>query len=666
MSRFKIIFILLLLSNSLCSQTREMLHIKSFYYDVDNFSLTAESMIVLKDFVNEVKTKPIEIIEIIGYVEKTGAPVYNQIRSKKRMNSIKGSIDSAIIIHQYRPENLDYPPAFLYSYSDGFNWRRVDIKYRYKEPVIVLPTKDYQSEDPFYTKTVEPEINTPDEKPDIYTKTIQIETELTEIKNDPVTSDNDSIDYKQVAKKYETKIKIEKESLEGVTSTRIFPSDSLIVREDKKTIYKQNGTNKIDSTSSTFTPIKLKEDPKKIVKTKNDSTTLVTKTPELDEVFVNTESDLKPLDKNEKISIEGKSQEQIDKIVIREKSAKQRKPNTQIHPDLGSRLSKIKIEDLDKSIILLSMNLQFEGDQPIITSSSLAEMNDLFYFLSKNNAIDAFIRGHVCCGDEMPLSKRRAKLVYTELVDRGINAERLRYQGFSNTLLLVQPELTEYDRSRNRRVDIIFSKNNLRSNDPVIVSNKTKIDSVTFVDTIVTVFKPNQPLQILMEENGNAELSTSGKSQDQIDNLLVRERSSKFTRNKRYSDMAKKLNTINVQNLNNSVALVIMGLEFEGTDPIINDSSIKEMNDLFNFLNQNKEVNAFIRGHVCCGNDMKLSKKRAKYVYTELVKKGIDYNRLRYEGFSNNLLLVSPEKTEADREKNRRVDIIFSIKSKTE
>ena len=65
MSRFKIIFILLLLSNSLFSQTREMLHIKSFYYDVDNFSLTAESMIILKDFVNEVKTKPIEIIEII-------------------------------------------------------------------------------------------------------------------------------------------------------------------------------------------------------------------------------------------------------------------------------------------------------------------------------------------------------------------------------------------------------------------------------------------------------------------------------------------------------------------------------------------------------------------------------------------------------------------------
>ncbi len=669
MIRFNIIFILLLFSNSLNSQTREMLHVKSFYYDVDNFSLTAESMIVLKDFVNEVKTKPIEIIEIVGYVEKTGSPVYNQIRSKKRMNSIKGSIDSAIVIHQYRPENLEYPPAFLYSYSDGFNWRRVDIKYRYKDPVILLPTKDYQSEDPFYTKTVEPEINTPIEKPDIYTKTIQVETELTEIKNEPVSSDIDSIDYKQIAKKYETKTKIEKESLEGVTSTRIFPSDYLIVREEKKTNYEQHGKIKSDTSTISSKPIKIKQENKKLEENKKD--TIVDhvkpiKIPDKEEVFEKTESDLKPLDKNEKISIEGKSQEEIDKMVIREKSAKQRKPNTQLHPDLGSRLSKIKIEDLDKSIILLSMNLQFEGDQPIITPASLAEMNDLFYFLSKNNAVDAFIRGHVCCGDEMPLSKKRAKLVYTELVDRGINPERLRYQGFSNTLLLVQPELTEYDRSRNRRVDIIFSKNNIRSNDPVLVNNKPKVDSSNVVDTVVTVFKPNQPLQILMEEDGNAELNTAGKSQDQIDNLLVREKSSKFTKNKRYSDMEKKLNTINVQNLNHSVALVIMGLEFEDTEPIINDSSLKEMNDLFNFLNQNKEVNAFIRGHVCCGNDMKLSKKRAKYVYSELIKKGIDSNRLRYEGFSNNLLLVSPERTEADREKNRRVDIIFSIKSKTE
>ena len=105
MNRLILIAFLSLFSTCVFSQVKEMLHVKSFYYDVDNFSLTSESMGVLKEFVYEIKTKPIEIIEIVGYVEKNGSPVYNQIRSKKRMNSIKGSIDSAIVIHQYKPTN---------------------------------------------------------------------------------------------------------------------------------------------------------------------------------------------------------------------------------------------------------------------------------------------------------------------------------------------------------------------------------------------------------------------------------------------------------------------------------------------------------------------------------------------------------------------------------
>lgn len=59
---------------------------------------------------------------------------------------------------------------------------------------------------------------------------------------------------------------------------------------------------------------------------------------------------------------------------------------------------------------------------------------------------------------------------------------------------------------------------------------------------------------------------------------------------------------------------------------------------------------------------MKLSKQRAKIVYKELVKRGVTKKRLKYQGYSNNLPLVTPEKTEIDRRKNRRVDIIFSTK----
>ena len=77
-----------------------------------------------------------------------------------------------------------------------------------------------------------------------------------------------------------------------------------------------------------------------------------------------------------------------------------------------------------------------------------------------------------------------------------------------------------------------------------------------------------------------------------------------------------------------------------------------------------KKLYAFVRGHFFCADNLKLSKKRAKYVYQELIKRGINQDRLRYQGFSNTLLLVNPERTEADRTKNKRVDIIFSVTPK--
>ena len=637
MNRLILIAFLSLFSTCVFSQVKEMLHVKSFYYDVDNFSLTSESMIVLKEFVYEIKTKPIEIIEIVGYVEKNGSDVYNQIRSKKRMNSIKGSIDSAIVIHQYKPTNLEYPPSFLYSYTDGFNWRRVDIKYRYKDPIILLPSKDTENEDPFNTKGVSPELMST-ENSRILTNTNQIETELIEDKiisydtDTIISSTSDSSNYKQVAKIYENKQKLEKSFIEKDKTT----SENSLVTITKDTLTKKNDTLSI---------------PK--IKINN---------PKIDNK-ISKEIIENPLDVTEKISIEGKTQDQIDRIVIKEKSSATNRQGLQNHPDLGMRLSKIRIQDLDKSIILLNMNLEFVGDEPIITASSLIEMDDLLNFLLKNNSVDAFIRGHVCCGDEMPLSKKRAKHVYSELIRRGVQEDRLRYQGFSNTLLMVSPELTERDRSKNRRVDIIFSKNNTRSNDPLNVQ-KVETEKTTFEDTVIEKIDENEMIQFEMDEDGNTEFNTSGKSQNQIDNLIVREKSSNKNPAKyKFIEMDKKLSNINVENLKNSVALVIMGAQFEGIDPIINQSSIKEMDDLFNFLNQNNQINAFIRGHVCCGDDMKLSRKRAKYVYSELIKKGIDSKRLRFQGFSNSLLLVSPEKTDADRAKNRRVDVIFSVKS---
>lgn len=92
----------------------------------------------------------------------------------------------------------------------------------------------------------------------------------------------------------------------------------------------------------------------------------------------------------------------------------------------------------------------------------------------------------------------------------------------------------------------------------------------------------------------------------------------------------------------------------------IDDESYDEIKKLYNYLVDHPNKNILIRGHVCCGNNMRISKNRAKAVYRELKKMGIEEDRLDYIGLSNREPLVYPEKTNADRQRNRRVDVKFT------
>jgi outer membrane protein OmpA-like peptidoglycan-associated protein len=107
-------------------------------------------------------------------------------------------------------------------------------------------------------------------------------------------------------------------------------------------------------------------------------------------------------------------------------------------------------------------------------------------------------------------------------------------------------------------------------------------------------------------------------------------------------------------------SVTILNIEFVPGEDVLIGESYNEIDKLYEFLNVNNEVYAFIRGHVCCANDYSLSSARAHAVYLILAQKGIETKRLRYEGFSNSIPVVSPEITDDDRQKNRRVDVIFS------
>ncbi len=120
-------------------------------------------------------------------------------------------------------------------------------------------------------------------------------------------------------------------------------------------------------------------------------------------------------------------------------------------------------------------------------------------------------------------------------------------------------------------------------------------------------------------------------------------------------------NTNEFENSLKNMKPLVLDIQFvEGKSQLM-ESSQKEVKKLADYLKENPKVKAEIRGHVCCGNNMAISKMRAKTVYKRLIKLGVKKDRLSYVGRSNLEPIVFPEKTNADRQKNRRVDVKFSL-----
>jgi hypothetical protein len=105
----------------------------------------------------------------------------------------------------------------------------------------------------------------------------------------------------------------------------------------------------------------------------------------------------------------------------------------------------------------------------------------------------------------------------------------------------------------------------------------------------------------------------------------------------------------------------LLNIKFIEGKSKIQEDSYPEIDRLFKYLKENPNLTLVIRGHVCCGNNDRISKNRAKAVYRILDRKGIARNRMQYIGMSNRDPLVFPEKSNADRQKNRRVDVKLMI-----
>jgi outer membrane protein OmpA-like peptidoglycan-associated protein len=78
---------------------------------------------------------------------------------------------------------------------------------------------------------------------------------------------------------------------------------------------------------------------------------------------------------------------------------------------------------------------------------------------------------------------------------------------------------------------------------------------------------------------------------------------------------------------------------------------------LTSYLQENPQKSILIEGHVCCGPDKRMSRKRAKSVYKQLLKLGAPKAQMSYIGKSFDEPIIKKERNEFDKDKNRRVEI---------
>jgi outer membrane protein OmpA-like peptidoglycan-associated protein len=102
-------------------------------------------------------------------------------------------------------------------------------------------------------------------------------------------------------------------------------------------------------------------------------------------------------------------------------------------------------------------------------------------------------------------------------------------------------------------------------------------------------------------------------------------------------------------------------IEFEVSSAVIRPASLEMLKrDVVWVLQAHQDVRVTIEGHTSgegkLDYNLSLSQRRAEAVREYLSSQGIDLSRLKATGYGPKHLLIKPEKSEADREQNRRIE----------
>ncbi len=115
-----------------------------------------------------------------------------------------------------------------------------------------------------------------------------------------------------------------------------------------------------------------------------------------------------------------------------------------------------EIKPIEKGTTVELKDINYATASFEIDKKSLVVLDGFVGFMNDNPSIFVEIRGHTdnvgSLQTNMTLSNNRAKSVYDYLISKGVDSNRLKYQGFGPKVPIASND-TEYGRSKNRRTE---------------------------------------------------------------------------------------------------------------------------------------------------------------------------------------------------------------------
>jgi len=116
----------------------------------------------------------------------------------------------------------------------------------------------------------------------------------------------------------------------------------------------------------------------------------------------------------------------------------------------------IPLEPITQGTVFTLNNIFFDANEYALKPESKIELDKLIKFMQENSQVRGEISGHTddrgSESDNQTLSLNRAKSVYNYLIENGIDANRLTFQGYGETKPAASND-TEENRAKNRRIE---------------------------------------------------------------------------------------------------------------------------------------------------------------------------------------------------------------------